>query len=310
MVFIPLPEEQLARAFPGTGSNEDLDILQYAKWGVDFLKLDNCNNGYQFGHPGYCQIAPYAADNRMAAIAIDHAYELTGTTMVLSESGPVAHGGNCGPNVQVSTYVDAAAYGNMWRSADDNNGATFSTFLSAYDRVRWDMIATNHGQRPGRWHDFDILLGHNTGNIRLSKVNFSMWAFLGSALLMGNNPANFPSNIIELYSNKKLLAVNQDPLGANAIVVSGDYANGDVVRRQLANGDSGVYMLNRSGSNRTMSIAYSDLALNCKRPNQPVTVEDLQGDSPNFAITLAPGGTFSVSVDATYSNVYRFKCGA
>jgi len=111
--------------------------------------------------------------------------------------------------------------GNSWRIASD-----VRDFPSLYNAIR--RSEGLHGYAgPGGWNDPDMLLGSSPG-VRFqltplqSRMQFSMWAVLAAPLLLGTRPSLMSSWDLETYSNRLVIAVDQDPLGVQGSLIQSD----------------------------------------------------------------------------------------
>jgi hypothetical protein len=177
----------------------------YAKWKVDFVKVDCIAN------------RPYrSSEIRQIAAAIQRA----GRPMVLSLSpGPT----------DISHAEEVGRYAQMWRISNDIwDGWTFAHdkpdddfptgIASAFeDLARWAPYA-----RPGHWPDADMLpIGRlaphpGWGDARTSRLTadeqrtqFVLWAIARSPLILGANLTQLNKFIRSLITNRRLIEVNQ-----------------------------------------------------------------------------------------------------
>lgn len=67
---------------------------------------------------------------------------------------------------------------------------------------------------PGRWNDPDMLLiGNNGLSHSQSETQMAMWAMWSAPLIMSNDLNNLDEKAIKILQNRRVIAVNQDPLG-------------------------------------------------------------------------------------------------
>jgi hypothetical protein len=198
----------------------DSMIRLYAKWGVDFLKVD-CISDH-----------PYkGAEIRMIATAIKRA----GRPIVLSLSpGPT----------NLSHAAEVAQYSQMWRIADDIwDGWDFrprpfpNGILSAFDNLaKWAKYA-----KPGNWPDADMLpWGSLTphpgwGEPRQSNITqdeertqFTLWAVSRSPMILGANLTKLDDFTRTLIANREVIAIDQTAVASAE--VPGDAADSARVR--------------------------------------------------------------------------------
>ena len=67
---------------------------------------------------------------------------------------------------------------------------------------------------PGHWNDPDMLIIGNFGlSYEQSKTQMAIWAILAAPLLMSVDLRTIRSEYKAILQNKKIIAVDQDPLG-------------------------------------------------------------------------------------------------
>jgi len=209
---------------PGAFRYEEIDAKTYANWGVDYLKQDSCN-------------APQDHQTAFSQYArMRDALNATGRPILFSL---------CGWN---SWYAPlGSGLGNSWRVGPDD--------------VNWDGVLKNidimNGLEqfagPGGWNDPCLLLSRKwTGDLRVSELQtraqFTMWAVLAAPLLISGTVLNMTRETLETYSNREVIAVNQDPSGRQGRrVLGGSLADGsscNVWARALSDGSCAVVFLN------------------------------------------------------------------
>lgn len=187
----------------------DSMLALYARWGVDFLKVD-CIADHPYKITEIRQIS--------AAI------KKTGRPIVLSLSpGPT----------QLSHAAEIRKYGQMWRISNDVwDGWTFvhdhpdDTFPMGVRNI-FDLLPQWVGQaRDGRWPDADMLpfgmLGPHPGlgearKSRLTldeeRTQLTLLAIARSPLILGANLTKLDDATRALITNKDVIAVDQDSHG-------------------------------------------------------------------------------------------------
>ena len=183
----------------------DSIIGQYAKWGVDFLKVD-CIADH-----------PYKpAEIRMIAEAI----RKSGRPIVLSLSPGPAH---------LEHAAEIARYAQMWRISNDiwdnwhfPSDATEDGYPAGVATAFARLAKWNPEVHQGRWPDADMLpfgsLRPHPGmgdprDSRLShdeqRTQFSLWAISRSPLMLGANLTELDPFVRSLVTNGRIIAVNQ-----------------------------------------------------------------------------------------------------
>ncbi|MBX0288265.1 glycoside hydrolase family 27 protein [Halomicroarcula sp. F28] len=200
------------QGYPATLGLERLHAEQFADWGVDYLKYDNCGD-----HRGRDAVDRYGAmGEALGAVDRDIVYSIC----EWGQSNPWEWGRNVG--------------GHCWRVTDDavakwqtHEGEFGLGIADIVDRVAALDIAAAHG--PGGYNDPDMLqVGngpdsaqsqHEPTDIerRLSAVenrtHFAFWCLLGAPLFVGTDLTAASPDLLDLLTNEYLLAIDQDPLG-------------------------------------------------------------------------------------------------
>ena len=241
----------LGYCFPpeiGVFGHEQQDANQFARWGWDYIKIDD--NG-----PGNFYTTAKAIVNNSSH-----------RPMVISLSTPATF-----------PYEFAPRIANMWRVGNDITArigvGVWKGVLREFDsggKFWW-------AQAPGRWNDLDMLLIGLFGlNEQEAKSHFSMWAIRGAPLLIGADirppygPISGPIprvqlRDLEILTNREIIAVDQDLLGAPGRVVSrGPNGMTEVEAKPLgsfASGEYAVLLLNRGSEPEDITVTWRSLDL-------------------------------------------------
>eukprot|EP00992_Anisonema_acinus_P010410 TRINITY_DN6563_c0_g1_i1.p1 TRINITY_DN6563_c0_g1~~TRINITY_DN6563_c0_g1_i1.p1 ORF type:complete len:239 (-),score=49.46 TRINITY_DN6563_c0_g1_i1:193-909(-) len=200
-----------------------------------------------------------------------------------------------------------AVLGNSWRISRDVNA-----WPDVWNAVRInENLATYAG--PGAWNDPDMLVGsspHAAVHLTAaqSRTQFGLWAVMAAPLLIGSNILNLSAYDLETYTNAEVIAVNQDRLGKQGMVVSGSCPPApnktesssildctQIWGRPLVDGAVAVAMVNWGPANTTVTCDSACLERMGLFP-APVTVRDLwarqtlPGTHRNLTFTVAGGG--------------------
>ena len=259
-----------ARTMPGGLGHEDLDAQTFADWGVDYLKYDNCNN------EGVPAIERYT---RMR-----DALKKTGRPIVYS----ITEWGENRP------WEWAADVGHLWRTTGDIN----DSWASMVNLLKLNApLADAAG--PGHWNDPDMLeVGNGGMTDREYRSHFSLWATMAAPLLIGTDLRKATPQTLEILKNREVIAIDQDPLGAQGRVLRND--NGQwIFTKPLAGGDVAVTLFNETESAATFGTTAAELGL----PRRPSYVaRDLWEHS-----TVENTGTFVSTVPAHGTVLYRVQ---
>ena len=233
-------------AAPGSGSegHYEQDMLQFSRWGFDYVKVDWCGGDVE----GLDARAAYQAISDAAAKAT----ETTGRPLTLS----ICNWGKQNP------WNWGAGMAALWRSNTDiifhGNSPSWDSMLANYD-------ANVHptGQHTGYYNDPDMLMvGLNGFTAAQNRSHMNLWAVSGAPLLAGNNLATMSTETANILKNPEVIAVDQDPRGLQGVKVAEDSTGLQVYSKVLAGtGKRAVVLLNRGSSAQNMTVRWSDLGL-------------------------------------------------
>ncbi|XP_031629996.1 alpha-N-acetylgalactosaminidase [Contarinia nasturtii] len=181
--------------YPGVINHMELDAKTFAKWDVDYVKLDGCYADIHDMDKGYPEFG--------------RLLNATGRPMVYSCSWPVYQE----EKGLMPNYEALKKHCNLWRNWDDIQDSYESlNKISDYFAVNASRIQPHAG--PGHWNDPDMLLIGNYGlTVDQSESQMAIWAILAAPLLMSNDLKNIRPEFREILINPQVIAVNQDELG-------------------------------------------------------------------------------------------------
>jgi len=246
---------------PGTYGSEEIDARTFAEWGVDYVKEDWCNA------EGLDPPTQYATFRDALAKA--------GRPIVFSicEWGS-NHPWEWGPRT-----------GNLWRTTGDISDR-WANMIAILDLSSQYALAA----RPGAWNDPDMLEVGNGGMTDDEyRAHFSLWAVMSAPLMAGNDVRAMPPATREILGNKDVIAVDQDSLGVQGMLVQEPGIDLQVWSKPLADGSRAVVLLNRSGLQTVIATSWRAIGL-----TGPARVRDLWAHSDLGPFT----GRFSATVPA------------
>jgi alpha-galactosidase len=154
---------------------------------------------------------------------------------------------------------------------------------------------------PGHWNDPDMLeVGNGSLTATEARTEFSLWSEMAAPLIAGTNIASANSTTLSIYTNTRVIAVDQDPLGKQGTMVSSG-GGLDVLAKPLSNGDVSVALFNETGSTATISTSANAVG---KTGASSYTLTDLWSGA-----TSTTSGTISASVPAHGTVMYRVAGG-
>lgn len=256
---------------PGALGHEFSDARQFADWGVDYLKYDNCNN--------------QGVDAKERYTTMRDALVATGRPIVYS----ICEWGQNKP------WEWAAELGHLWRTTGDINDS-WGSMLS----IMKQNLPLAAAAGPGHWNDPDMLEVGNGGMTDTEyRTHFSMWSVMAAPLLIGSDLRTASQETFDILSNEEVIAVDQDPLGRQGEVLSSEGGRW-VVAKEMADGSRAVALFNETGS--AQRIATTAAAVGLERASG-YTVRDLwdhttRNTAGGLSATVPAHGTVLLRVAA------------
>lgn len=97
-----------------------------------------------------------------------------------------------------------ASIANSWRTTGDISNDFGSL---KYNFMQNKIHAKYAG--PGGWNDPDMLeIGNGNLTIAQSRSHFALWCFVKAPLILGNDLTNMSPEVLNIISNKNLIAIN------------------------------------------------------------------------------------------------------
>lgn len=271
--------------YPGSFEHEFTDAETFAEWGVDFLKYDYCYHS-NIIHGKYLY--------RRMGLALK----------------------NCGREILFSACswgVDNTAEwmretgANMWRSTGD----IFDTWESIKKLTEEQDAILPYGG-AGCFNDMDMLVVgmYGKGNVGLEglndvqyKTHFSIWALMGSPLMIGCDIRNMNEETHRILTNKELIKINQDKDCRQVFKLPNHWNdNVKIYARNLENGDIAVGMFNFGGEKAVVRMTVDELGIP-ESTDRTLKLENVWDDE---TVTVT-NGAFIHDIEPCGCLVYRCK---
>jgi alpha-galactosidase len=232
---------------PGSLGHEYQDALQYARWGVDYLKYDWCNTAN--------------VDAKGAYSLMRDALHAAGRPIVFSMCEWGTH----------QPWKWAKDVSHLWRTTGDIS----ANFREGGGNVL-SLIDLNAPLREyagvGHWNDPDMLEVGNGLTATQGRSHFTIWCMMASPLLLGNDIRNMDKETLATLTNKDVIAIDQDPLGVQGLRYKQD-GGIEVWFKPLKGGDWAMCVFNRNTEAKQYTINWKDMDFR----------DDLSGLSTNLA---------------------------
>jgi len=229
------PGPKTCAGYEGSLGHEEADAQTYAGWGIDYLKYDYCS----FRGDVPAQIAAYKK--------MHEALEKTGRQIVFSL---------CQYGMDRVWSWGPTVGGNLWRTTDD--------ISDDYNDMAYIGFGQNGLERfagPGHWNDPDMLeVGNGKMNKDEYRTHMSLWCLLAAPLLAGNDLSKMTPETLAILTNPEVIAVDQDPLGAQSHRVAQEGPL-EVWVKPLADGSKAVGLFNRGESLMPVTAYFRDIGI-------------------------------------------------
>ena len=232
------PGPKTCAGFEGSFGHEEQDAKTWASWGIDYLKYDWCS-----------------ASQVYDVKSLPAVYAKMGEAL-LKSGRPIVFS-LCEYGWQDVGEWGARAGGNLWRTTGDISD-------------RWQsMMHIGFELQPGRekyakvghWNDPDMLeIGNGHMTDEEYRVHMSLWSILAAPLLAGNDLREMKKEILDILTNREVVAIDQDPKGVEGVRVA---KNGEleVWEKPLRDGSHAVGLFNLGEAPATVTANFSDLKI-------------------------------------------------
>ena len=286
----------------GSRGHYQQDANTFAAWGFDAVKMDFCGAGQegmapQQAYTDFSNALSANASHRPMLLNVCNFWvpgQIDGTLPTFANSS-------------YANYQWAPQIAQSWRT-DTDVGFTGSILFTNVLRNFDHNAAHPEAAGPGHWNDPDYL-GPELGMTSTeAQSQFSMWAMLAAPLILGSDPRKLSSTTVSMLENARVIAIDQDPRGAQGTLAQQSGSHQVWVKR-LANGDSAVALFNRGANASQITTSANALGLG---PANSYQLQDLWANTTTttsdqisavvpshgvvlYRVTPAPGTTATLS---------------
>ncbi|MFF0863943.1 NPCBM/NEW2 domain-containing protein [Nonomuraea sp. NPDC003560] len=210
---------------PGSYRQEAADAAQLRAWGADYVKYDWCN----------VPTADFPGQNvqQIAQTLYPRMRQALGDGVVFAMNN------EDGSTVPWLWGKDAGA--TTWRTNVYNKPIPDS-YPSMVDIWETNQLRAEYAG-PGSWADPDLIQAGRGGMTETEyRAQFTLWAMGAAPLVLQADPAKAPAAVV---ANPKVIAVDQDRLGAHGRLVASDGWY-HVLAKPLDGGDRAIALFNES----------------------------------------------------------------
>ncbi|MHB8734422.1 MAG: glycoside hydrolase family 27 protein [Terriglobales bacterium] len=240
------PGPKTCTGYEGSYQHEAQDAQTYASWGIDYLKYD------------WCSASTVYRSDEMPAVykKMGDALRATGRPIVYSL---------CQTGQNDVWEWGASVGGNLWRTTGDIIDKWSLSWAFGWGKgmaqIGFNQNGLDRYAGPGHWNDPDMLQVGNGGMSDTEyHTHFSLWCLLSAPLLAGNDIAHMTPETKAILTNRELIAVDQDPLGKQAVVVT-LVDNAPVYKKPLADGSYALGIFNTTEWGINVTLPWRDAGL-------------------------------------------------
>lgn len=216
------------------------DANTFAAWGFDAVKVDFCGGVRQHLSPA----AAYSSFHSALAHNSSHRPMLLSICDFL-EPGQF-HGSPEFAQSAFSSYAFGPGVGTSWRTDTDIGSPGHVDFATVLRNLDADA-AHPEAAGPGHWNDPDYLGPEQGMSEAQFRTQLSMWSMLAAPLMVSDDLRTISASSRSALEDSEVLAVDQDPAGVQATLVSSE-GEAQVWSRPLSNGSRAVALLNRGSA--------------------------------------------------------------
>ena len=264
----------------GSRGHETTDAKAFAEWGIDWVKVDNCDYG------GWADLiesqrvmsAAIQATGRPMIIQIGAGDHMPLLTNPNSSSG----GDSYARSFADQAWVWGSEISHTWYTGSDKQ----NTWASTVNNVLQNYRGAEFFQKPGAWNFAgDLWCGtaeHGTpvvgdpGGIKMSLIEehstYALFTIMAAPPMLGCDIRHLSAETLAYLSNTELLAVNQDKWGIQGSVVNlGD--GSQIIAKPLSDGAYALALWNTGGAAANVSAAWT--LLSPSHTGSSMTVRDI-----------------------------------
>ncbi len=277
----------------GSYGHELQDAESWAEWGFDYVKYDWCSYGEIFKKETGRSCCQGLSEDMSLREAFVKPYRLMGECLKKQKRDILFSFCQYGM-AHTEEWGDKVG-GQCWRTWEDLRDAWHWMELAVEGRINAEHWKYN---KPGWWADPDMMIvgqqfsfgsdhpTYLTPNEQYTHV--SLWAMLGSPLLIGCDLTTLDAFTRNLLANDEVIAVSQDRLGKTARRIRHTDAE-SVWMRPLVNNFTAVALVNRHPFAREIKVSFTELGLEGECWVKDLWRQECEGKHSGFYVATIPG---------------------
>jgi alpha-galactosidase len=237
------------QSLPGSWGHYDRDARDFASWGVDFVKVDDCR-----GLPPETTLDALTEHFREFGACLKR----YNPRVLYSQELPIHQIGTPGflPAVRAS-----AQFAHMWRVAKDEYPLTQANATPMILGHLAAVLPLHSFAGPGHWNDLDMIAPNfPASGWTLADLHsqLAIWAMEASPLLISADIAALPAAALAALLNPHMIALDQSGEQCSTVLVNGDTQA--LVKPHPAGGIA-VLLVNRGRDTVTARFSLPELGI-------------------------------------------------
>jgi alpha-galactosidase len=207
---------------------EAVQVKEFADWGIDFIKLDLCQNKATGWNEANIRETYYKWNDLLKHSGRDIRFSISAYKFRdwYPEVADMA---------RTTWDVACRRYG----------GANFDSNKQGVMTIAWMNNDAADFAGHGYWNDPDMLVVGDQGlTVEEQKVHFALWCLMSAPLMLGNDPRKMEDYEREILLNPECLAVDQDSTEQGRRILADKGI--EVWLKHMSNGDRVFLVINRS----------------------------------------------------------------
>jgi len=181
-------------------------------------------------------------------------------------------------------YIWGAKAGNLWRTTPDIRP------IWPWIKIIYNKTVKRYNYAGyGSYNDPDMLeVGNGKLTLNENRAHFSLWCMMNAPLILGNDIRSMDQSVLDIVTNKNLIAINQDKLCKPCKRIKKGPV--DILAKPLSDGSTAICFFNKGLLQKSGKLSLDNLAndnyVGFKLASQYAAEEQWSGEKETIIETL------------------------